>query len=174
MAMKIELTNQQEQAVKEGQPIEVSDPQSSRAFVLLTREQYERIRTLLEGSPETSLPPPDAPPAALSPEEGQPQRVRLRDLPTPPEVIGEAQQSCRKYGWNRRDTEEQLKIQYYYGGQSIYVLRTPEGPVIIPVEERYKNLPGLRYMLLAPEERGQAVFDCPSPWQETVSQILSS
>src|SRR5262249_30729169 len=148
MAMKIELTDQQEQAVKEGRPIEVADPQSSRAFVLLTREQYERVRSLLEDSPETGLPPPVAPHAAPSSGEVQPQRVRLRDLPTPPEVIQEAKQLCTRYGWNLRDTEEQLKIQYYYGGQSIYVLRTPKGPVIILVEERYKDMPGLRYVLL--------------------------
>jgi hypothetical protein len=172
--MKIELTDQQEQAVKEGRPIEIADPQSARAFVLLAREQYERIRFLLEGSPEPGLSAPGTPAATPSPGEGKPQRVRLRDLPTPPEVAEQAKQSCRKYGWNRQDVEDQLKLQYYYGGQSIYILSTSQGPVVIPIEERYKDTPDLRYALLTPEERPHAGLTIPSCWHDPVSEILSS
>jgi len=36
--MKIELTDQQEQAVKQGRPVEVVDPASARAFIVVARE----------------------------------------------------------------------------------------------------------------------------------------
>lgn len=114
---------------------------------------------------------------ATAPED-KPPRVRLRELPTPPEVTAEAERCFRKYGWgrkkNRGELEERLKLQYYYCGQAIYVLHTPTGLVVIPIEERYQGTPGLRDVLLTPEERPQAVFDCPSPWYDAVSQILSS
>jgi len=38
MVMKLELSDQQEQALKEGLPAEVADLASSRAFVLLACE----------------------------------------------------------------------------------------------------------------------------------------
>jgi hypothetical protein len=46
--MMVELTEQQRQAVQEqaGEPVEVIDPDSRCAYVLLAREQYERMRSL--------------------------------------------------------------------------------------------------------------------------------
>jgi hypothetical protein len=175
--MKIELTDQQAQAVKNGQTVEVLDPLTAQAYILLARDQYERVRPLLESSRENP-PPPPTPPAAPSPAERGPERVRLRDLPTPAEVVEEAEHYCRKYGWggerNRREVEEQLKLQYYYGGQAVYILPTPEGPVVIPIAGRYKDMPDLRYVLLQPEERSRASYTVPSRWRDSVSEILSS
>jgi hypothetical protein len=45
--MKLELTDQQAQVVTQGRPVEVIDPMSNRAFVLVSRELYESIRSLL-------------------------------------------------------------------------------------------------------------------------------
>jgi len=105
------------------------------------------MRSLVEGGPKLSL--SLGSPTAIAPvPEGKPQRVRLRDLPTPSEVRAEAERCFQKYGWggkkNRRELEERLKLQFYYGGEAVYVLRTPEGPVVIPIEEHYKGTPDLR------------------------------
>ena len=68
--------------------------------------------------------------------------------PTPIEVAEDAERWCKKYDWggkaSRPGVEEQLKLQYYYGGQAIYLLRSPEGPVVLPIPERYRNTPDLR------------------------------
>jgi hypothetical protein len=107
----------------------------------------------------------------------QGERVRLRDLPTPPAVSAEAQRWCRKDGWwgqkRRREVEEQFKLQFYFGGQAIYLLETPEGPVVIPIPERDKDTPDLRYGLLTPEERPRACLTVPSRWQDADSEILN-
>ncbi len=175
----IELTNEQLRALhaEPGKPIDLVDPATQQRYVLLAREQYERVRPLLEGGNEQVLPPP-ASPASSSAEEGGPLRVRLRDLPTPPEVIEEVEKWCRKYrlrGKKRRgDVEEEFKLQYYYGGQAIYTLPTPEGLVVIPIAERSRGTPGLRYILFSPEERSRVCHTVPSPWQDTVGEILSS
>src|SRR5439155_10755083 len=48
IAMTIELTDEQQRAVEQGKPVEVIDPATVRTFVVLAREQYERVRWLLE------------------------------------------------------------------------------------------------------------------------------
>ena len=52
--MIVELTEQQRQAVQEhaGEPVEVIDPDTRCAYVLLAREQYEQMRSLVEGDRE--------------------------------------------------------------------------------------------------------------------------
>ena len=47
---EIELTDAQRQALQaeQGKPVDVVDPATRRHYVLLAREQYERVRTLLE------------------------------------------------------------------------------------------------------------------------------
>ena len=54
--MMLELTEQQRQAVQEqaGRPVQVIDPDTQRAYVLLAREQYERICSLLEGERQSA------------------------------------------------------------------------------------------------------------------------
>jgi hypothetical protein len=171
---EIELTDVQRQALhaERGKPVDVVDPATQQRYVLLAREQYERVRSLLEGGP-SQAPTAGVTPGGAPASAAQPRRIRLRDLPTPPEVVDETERWCRRYGWGRRGVEEQLKLQYYYGGQAVYVLRMPEGPVVIPIEDRFRDTPDLRSVLLTPEERPLAVLDCPPPWHDTVSQILS-
>jgi hypothetical protein len=181
VAMKIELTDQQEQTAKQGRPVEVVDPASGRAFVIVNRDLYERLRSSLERSSQQGSseqgPPPPVLPAAPSPGEGEPVRVRLRDLPNPPDMVEAAERLCKKYGWwgkqGRREVEEQLKLQYYYGGQALYILRTTEGPVIVPIAQRYKDTPDLRYVLLTAEERPRASFTVPPRWRDAANEILT-
>jgi hypothetical protein len=58
MTMRIELSDQQAQQVREGRTVEVVDPATRQAFVLLARDQYEQVRPLVEQ--ETGSRPADA------------------------------------------------------------------------------------------------------------------
>src|SRR5438445_12609562 len=46
MAMKIELNDEQQQAVQQGQPVEIVDPNTDRAYLVIAREAYEPGRAL--------------------------------------------------------------------------------------------------------------------------------
>lgn len=59
--MQFELTEQQQRLVHErdGQPIEVIDPQTTQAYVLIAREQFEKVRSLVVppgNEPTSSIP----------------------------------------------------------------------------------------------------------------------
>src|SRR3982750_1983066 len=80
--MRIELTEEQRQAVQgqAGGPVEVIDTDSQRAYVLLAREQYEQMRSLVGCEPEPSHRgaevAPGIPPGIL-----RSQQAFWRDLP---------------------------------------------------------------------------------------------
>jgi hypothetical protein len=164
----IELTEAQRQALQAGcgKPVEVVDPATQERYVLLAREQYEQVRPLLQGVAEQPLPPP-APPAFPPTGDGEPPRVRLRDLPMPPLVVEEVKRLCKQYGWPRKAAEEQCLLSYYFGGQSIYVLSTPKGTVVVPITEKYKDTADLPYVMLTAEERLHACLTSPSRWDDT-------
>jgi hypothetical protein len=177
MAMKIELSDQQEQAVKQGRPVEVRDPASDRAFIVLTRELYERVRSLLEGGPE-QRPSPGAPPVAALVPESQPLRQRLADLPTPPAIAEAARRHCQKLGlWGamaEKNAEEELKLQHYYGGQWVAYVPTKEGVVVLAAADRLDHLAfDRRSPTLTAEERRTAVLIRPSRFIDPDSEILT-
>jgi hypothetical protein len=55
--MTIELTDQQRGLAREGQPIDVVDPQTSEAYVLIARQRFEQIRPLLASQPLAAVVP---------------------------------------------------------------------------------------------------------------------
>lgn len=118
-----------------------------------------------------SLVPPDP----LPPNE-QPVRVRLRELPTPQAVVRERERRRREYDWQgragRQEIEDRLKLEFYYGGQTVYVLSTPQGLVVVPIPERYKDEADLRYVLLTAQERRSACLETLPPWNEPVRDSL--
>jgi hypothetical protein len=168
--MIIELTEEQGRALQAeaGRPLAVVDPATKQAYVIVALEKYERVRSLFEGAEQSA----QLTPVSSSLQAEKPERVRLSDLSTPPEVVAETERCCQRYGWKRQQVEEELKLQYYYGGQAIYVLRTSEGPIVIPITERYKDTPDLRHILFTPEERSLACLEIPSRWREQDSEIL--
>jgi hypothetical protein len=175
--MRIELTEEQRRTVEQeaGRPVEVVDPGTERSYMLIPREAYEKVRDVLEGGSEKAEPPSSAP-ASEFPEEANPQRVLLNNLPAPPELVAEAERRRKKLGfWGKKARQELLeecKLQYYFGGQPIYTLQTAEGLLVIPIPERYRNTPGRKDILLTPAERPKACFDVPSPLDDTRSQLL--
>src|SRR5262245_43706981 len=176
----MKLTEEQHCAVEaaQGKPVEVIDPQTQRTYVLLSSEQYQRVRGLVEG-PEAGrapvLPPePEPPKNPLIPEKG-PMRVKVRDLPTPPELAAEAKRYCKQLGtcWRKDvlEAEDELKVQYYFGGQAVSYLRTKEGPVIVAAGYRDSDAYDQLLAFLPAEERRRVILDFPSKWNDTTSCV---
>jgi hypothetical protein len=100
-------------------------------------------------------------------------RQRLRDLPTPPEVAAEARRFRKKQGWGQplSAIEDELKLQYYYGGQCIRCLFGKDGPIIVALyrgdDEDYRN----QEQALSAEEKQKAVVLVPSVWNDPNSVI---
>ena len=63
----IELTEEQRRLVEaeHGKPVDVIDPATNRNYVLLAREMYEKVRSVL--SPEPGLPPEEGTAADIIP-----------------------------------------------------------------------------------------------------------
>ncbi len=76
--MKIELTAEQEQAAQHGQPVEVVDPKTQRAYLVIAREAYEGSRGVLE---RPTLPASRAEATGIPPGIRRSQEAFWRDLP---------------------------------------------------------------------------------------------
>jgi hypothetical protein len=104
--MKIELTDEQMLAVKQGGSVTVVDPVSERTYVVLADEQYQRVRELLErdrlARNESVEPTLEIPPGIR-----RSQEVFWRDLP-------ELLKNRRNHG----------KWVAYYGEEQIGIART--------------------------------------------------
>lgn len=109
------------------------------------------------------------------PAQGRSQRdCVLDDLPTPPQLRHAAEAYCKREGIRRkrhkRWVEQQFKLRFYYGGQNVICVDTPEGRRIIA-----HGIPGrgeLRSVLerLPPQQRAKAVIIPVESWgDDTVS-----
>jgi hypothetical protein len=175
----IELTDTQRQALsaEPAQPVEVIDPATLQRYVLLHRDQYERMRTLVEGGPKpvpplgTQTSAPAAPPQA-------PLRQRIRDLLLPPEVAAEAKRYCKRLGrWGAqslRDMEEQMKLQHYYGGRWIACLETDDGLVVVAAAESLgATCFDQQLAAVTAEERRHLLINSPTRLFDSESEILT-
>jgi hypothetical protein len=179
--MPLELTEQQRQAVEGSkglEPVEVVDPASNRAYVLLARDLYERVRHLLERQerPVEAAARPE--PAPEPPEVVRPLRQRMRDLPMPPAVATFAVQWGKQIGLfgrkGRQDLEDQLKLQHYYGGMWIAYLRTKEGPVVVAAADSLNNPSFDRQLsFLTADERRRKILSSPPVLFDEQSEILT-
>jgi hypothetical protein len=77
---EIELTDAQRQALQaeQGKPIDLVDPATQQRYVLLAREQYERVRALLEQG--AGREPPETA-SGIPPQMFRSQRAFWRELP---------------------------------------------------------------------------------------------
>ena len=170
----MQLTAEQSQAIEAagGRPVEVVDPQTQRTYVLLSAEAYQPVRDLVEGR-QPEGPRPEAP-ASIA--EGQPMRVKVRELPMPPEVAERVKKCCKKLGfWRRRyvaEVEDELQLQYHFGGQYVGILRSKEGPIIVAagiLDEAFD----LQLASLPPPERQEVMLYPVDRWNDSMSLILS-
>jgi hypothetical protein len=168
--MAIELTPEQQQAVlaHPDAPIDFVDPTTRRAYVLVAREQYDRLRPLLPAPPEPREPGPVAPAVPQC----------LADLPTPPEVAAAARESyAQRWRWGGKSlatVEEELKLQFYFGGLCVDYLRTPRGIVVLAAgrcgtSEYQKQLDAI-----PPDLRPRVIVMIPPRWNDEVGQIPSA
>jgi hypothetical protein len=104
----IELTDEQRQTLREGlgKPVEVVDPATQQRYVLLGREQYERVRSLLENIPDRE---------AL----GSPKGV-------PPGIVRSQQAFWRDLPELLRDKRNHGKTVCYHGDQRIGISTSDE------------------------------------------------
>lgn len=167
----MQLTEEQQQLVEaaHGQPVEFVDPRSNRRYVLVPAELYHR--------PDPRLAAADVPRSALPPEvaRGEPLRIKLRELPMPPEVAEEARRYCKQLGlWRRRyvqEVEDEAKLSYYFGGQYVAYLKSKAGPIVVAAGRQDSDSFQRQLDALAPEERRQVILWLPSVWNDPDSQI---
>ncbi len=161
----IALTAEQLLAAAQGEPVRVVDPSTQAAFVVVRAEVFERLAGAMK------------PPASAAPQP-QPLRQLVRDLPLPPEVAAEAVRYGKRIGcWrakHRRQLEEQMKLQHYYGGQWIAYLRSDEGPVVVAAAEDLSDpLFDQQLAALTAEERRGAIITSPVRLFDDESEILT-
>src|ERR1700712_5421042 len=98
-------------------------------------------------------------------------RLWVRDLPTPPELLPDIEDSVRRYGgWfrrarTRRYAEKSLKFAWYFGGHFVAYLYSPEDYPILLVDCPHEE--GIYYKIrnqLPPEEREQLRLEVVVPY----------
>jgi hypothetical protein len=88
----------------------------------------------------------------------------LKDLPTTPE-LSEALEVWRKHFCLRKVPvwdEEELKLQYHFGGQDVACIRTPQGRAVLAAGTSEEV--AARLDQLTREERTRVTLVFPEPW----------
>ncbi len=104
-------------------------------------------------------------------------RQLLKELETPATVAAALATICQRLGCqtvlDRRRVEEELKLQYYYGGRDVACLDTPEGRLVVavgtPVIEDLSQV----LQSLPPGERERLSILSPEPWEERTASVLT-
>lgn len=103
--------------------------------------------------------------------------VKLRELPTPAEVAVEVDRYCKKLGLTRKryrqGVEDDLKLQYYFGGQYVGFLRTDEGPVVVASGQLESEEFDRQLDALPPEKRRCIILEPAFRWKDYTSLILT-
>src|SRR5262249_17731999 len=84
-------------------------------------------------------------------------RVPLKDLPLTPRLKESVDHFVRT-GSRRQDAEENLKLQYYFGGWEIGFLPEPDGFVVVALVHPSMCRGGDVLGQLTPQERQRVVF----------------
>jgi hypothetical protein len=75
--MHIELTEQERLQAQKGQPVDVIDPQTNEAYILIARQRFEQVRSKLTPLTATTEPPEQVIPEGIRVS----QEAYRRDLP---------------------------------------------------------------------------------------------
>ncbi len=104
----------------------------------------------------------------------QPVPCNLDDLPMPPEVAAEAQRHALQRGlrgkW-RRELEEQLKLQFYFGGLCVSYIRTSRGIVVVAAGRSGSQEYQEQLARVTPEQRADLILAIPSRWIDDETQL---
>jgi hypothetical protein len=100
----------------------------------------------------------------------------LRDFPTPPEVVEALDRYCRRYHCGKRDrakAEQDLKLQYHFGGRTVYAVPTPQGLQILAAG--FPDSEEFRAQVEQVHRHGypNLVTFTPSPWEPADATILT-
>lgn len=103
------------------------------------------------------------------------QRCYVRDLELTPELQRDLELICQDSGYRKaRDqqrVEDEIKLQYYFGGLDIAYLVTPRGPAVVAAGDCSTNAYREALDALSPQERQAAVRYTPRGWHRDVSFV---
>jgi hypothetical protein len=108
-------------------------------------------------------------PQSLPPEQNLPGAWRyLKDLESCRELDQAIQLACEKLGVRtgpeRRRVEEDLKLQYHFGGRDVAYLPSDQGRVLIAAGELGQEAFTRALERLDPQDRRRLAFCSPLPW----------
>lgn len=99
----------------------------------------------------------------------------LKDLTLPPELQQHVEDSCRRRGFwwqrNRRGVEEDVKLQYFYGGYTVAYRRSADGLVVVLAGRLSSPEFGEAWESFRREEQRDLILDSPSVWGADDSAI---
>jgi hypothetical protein len=128
-----------------------------------------------------SQPSSEAPPARPQPpRELPPLPAVLHRLSLPPEVAADVEAAAKRRrkhrGPERQWLEEEIKLQYFFGGLGVALIREPSGLVVVAAYDVWKTKEADLSAALAhlsAEQRRRVVFAFPDRWDEQDSAITS-
>jgi hypothetical protein len=99
----------------------------------------------------------------------------LRRLAAPSEILQQLEDRCQRYGHAggaRSAIEDDLKLQYYFGGQTVAAAATNQGLEIL-VAEPPGSQEFARQVAILLQERPDLVILTPLPWNDTQTRVLT-
>jgi hypothetical protein len=122
----------------------------------------------------TAVPSKD-PGDLCSPAPAQPMRQLLKDLELP--LAMEVDDICRRRssdrGPGRQRVEEEIKLQYFFGGQDVAYLTTPDGLMVVVVGDLRSDFFGRALEALSADERHRVTVYSPDRWNDATSALLT-
>ena len=99
-------------------------------------------------------------------------RLLLKDLETPPALAAAIQEASKLFGFraarDRLYIEEEIKLQYYYGGRDVACIETPDGRALVAIGTPYiENWPQILDSL-NPDQRHKVAILTPEPWNDNL------
>jgi hypothetical protein len=101
--------------------------------------------------------------------------VYLKDLELPPEVKQEVDDYCRRQGYRkaseRAGAEQDAKLQYFFGGQTVGYKRTPQGLAIVVAGDLESKEFAAVLDPLPRSERTQITLYSPWKWNDDTGEL---
>jgi hypothetical protein len=95
----------------------------------------------------------------------------VADLPVPPELAREIERTLKDCGWwtskcERTFHEDELKLQYHFGGKAVLLIKTPRGRAIIASGPADCEEVGRLLNALPRSVRSKTLLYFPDPWAD--------